>query len=79
MKNLKRTYFALLVGLFLISGSQTLCAQAAQQSGDQSQTDSTKKKTKKKKAGHLLDQSRREVLLEQPDELVDYHHWNHNE
>ena len=30
--------------------------------------------TKKNKAGHLLDRSRREIFLEQPDELVDYHH-----
>ncbi len=30
--------------------------------------------TKKNRAGHLLDRSRREVFLEQPDELVDYHH-----
>jgi GTP cyclohydrolase II len=33
--------------------------------------------TKKNKAGHLLDTHRHEILLEQPDELVDYHHTNH--
>jgi len=35
--------------------------------------------TKKKKAGHLLDAGRSEILLEQPDDLVDYHHVNHSD
>src|SRR5712692_1532486 len=35
--------------------------------------------TKKNKAGHLLDQARKEAYLEQPDDLVDYHHLNHTE
>ena len=30
--------------------------------------------TKKNKAGHLLEPGRHEILLEQPDELVNYHH-----
>ncbi len=32
--------------------------------------------TKKRKAGHLLETGRSEILLEQPDDLVDYHHFN---
>ncbi len=35
--------------------------------------------TKTRKAGHILDQRQGEVFLEQPNELVDYHHWNHAE
>lgn len=35
--------------------------------------------TKKNKGGHLLDKTRREAFLEQPDDLVDYHHLNHTE
>ena len=31
--------------------------------------------TKKRKAGHMLDTNRSEVFLEQPDDLVDHHHW----
>jgi GTP cyclohydrolase II len=32
--------------------------------------------TKKTKAGHFLDTRRQEIFLEQPDDLVDYHHAN---
>ncbi len=35
--------------------------------------------TKKVKAGHLLDPTRMEAFLEQPDDLVDYHHANHTD
>ena len=31
--------------------------------------------TKKRKAGHMLDSGRKEIFLEQRDDLVDHHHW----
>lgn len=35
--------------------------------------------TKRRRAGHLMDNGNEENILEQPDELVDYHHWHQTE